>query len=294
MTARVLVVGDVITDILVRPEAPIARGTDTPATIRQMPGGSGANQAVWLAAMGVDAHFAARVGAFDASRLSRYFEGQGVAAHLSPDDRHPTGTLICLVDPDGERSFLTDRGANAHLCADDLPPTLLEGMERLHISGYALFEPTPRAALRSLIAAAHAKAIPISVDPASTGFLQAVGPAAFLDWTAGIETIFPNADEAALLTGQAHPADQIATLLTIFPRVVLKQGRNGAILATRDHAPVALPAQLVDVLDTTGAGDAFLAGFLSADLSGHPPESTLSTAIATGARAVTQLGAQPR
>lgn len=294
MSGRVLVVGDVITDILVVPQGPIARGTDTAATIRQMPGGSGANQAVWLAAMGVDAHFVARVGATDLLRLTRHFQGQGVTAHLSPDDHHPTGTLICLVDPDGERSFLTDRGANAHLCEDDLPPSLLEGVDRLHLSGYALFEETPRIALRALIAHARQRGLPVSVDPASTGFLKTVGPSAFLDWTAGAETLFPNADEAALLTGQANPSDQIAVLLTLFPRVVLKQGRNGAILATRDQAPIALPAQLVEVIDTTGAGDAFLAGFLAAEMRGQPPETALSTAIATGARAVTQLGAQPR
>ncbi|WMT90836.1 sugar kinase [Pelagibacterium sp. H642] len=293
MTARVLVVGDVITDILVRPDAPIARGTDTPATIRQMPGGSGANQAVWLAALGVDAHFAARVGSADAARLDSHFEGQGVTAHLAPDEAHPTGTLICMVDPDGERSFLTDRGANAYLSEDDLPSSLLEGAGRLHISGYALFEPTPRAAVRSLIAAARAKGIPVSVDPASIGPLSAVGPDAFLDWIAGTETLFPNADEAALLTGSPDPHVQVTALLTRFPRIVLKRGRQGAILATRDAAPVVLPAETVEVIDTTGAGDAFLAGFLAAELRGEAPAAALAAAISAGARAVVRLGAQP-
>lgn len=291
---RILVIGDVITDILVRPTAPVARGTDVPATIRQMPGGSGANQAVWLAAMGVDAHFAARVGEADVVRLTRHFEGQGVAARLAADETHPTGTLICLIDSDGERSFLTDRGANAHLGEDDLPPECLDGIERLHISGYALFEPGPRMAVRALIGAARARNVPVSVDPASTGFLEAVGPMAFLDWIDGAETIFPNADEAALLTGATDPAEQIAALLARFPRIVLKRGREGAVLATRDGEAIALPAELVETIDTTGAGDAFLAGFLAAELRGEAPAACLSAAIAAGARAVTQLGAQPR
>lgn len=294
MTARILVIGDVITDILVRATGPIVRGTDTPAAIRQMPGGSGANQAVWLAALGVDTHFVARVGASDAVRLERYFEGQGVTARLSADETHPTGTLICLVDPDGERSFLTDRGANAFLAESDLPPSLLESADRLHISGYALFEPTPRAAVRALIATARTKNIPVSVDPASTGFLSTVGPTQFLDWIEGAETIFPNADEAALLTGTSNPEAQIAELLARFPRVVLKRGNEGAILATRDADAVALPAEAVNTTDTTGAGDAFLAGFLAAELRGEPPAACLAAAIAAGARAVTQLGAQPR
>lgn len=294
MAARVLVIGDVITDILVRPAGSVARGTDTPATIRQMPGGSGANQAVWLAAMGVDAHFAARVGAADVVRLIRHFEGQGVAAHLAADETNPTGTLICLVDPDGERSFLTDRGANAHLDEDDLPQSLLDGADRLHVSGYALFEETPRAAVRSLIAAARTRNIPVSVDPASTGPLQAVGPSSFLDWLDGIETLFPNAEEAALLTGSTDPQTQIDRLLSRFPRIILKRGREGAILATREAAPIALPAETVEVIDTTGAGDAFLAGFLAAELRGEAPSDCLAAAITAGARAVTRLGAQPR
>lgn len=293
MTARILVVGDVITDILVKPQAPIARGTDTPATIRRMPGGSGANQAVWLAAMGVDAHFVGRVGMADRVRLTRYFEGQGVAAHLAGDERRPTGTLICLVDADGERSFLTDRGANAALCDDDLPEGLLDGIDRLHVSGYALFESVPRAAVLDLIDAARRRYIPVSLDPASTGFLTVAGPGKFLGWTQGVESLFPNADEAALLTGRTDPMGQIEILLAHFPRIVLKRGPEGAILATRGHAPCVLPADRVEAIDTTGAGDAFLAGFLAADLEKKSPAETLAAAIAAGTRAVTRLGAQP-
>ncbi|SDG71608.1 carbohydrate kinase family protein [Pelagibacterium luteolum] len=294
MAARVLVIGDVITDILVVPQGPIARGTDTPATIQPMPGGSGANQAVWLAAMGVEAHFVGRVAAADVPRLTRHFEGQGVAAHLAADEVCPTGTLICLVDIDGERSFMTDRGANARLCAEDLHADLLIGTERLHISGYALFEPGPREAILDFATRAAARDIPFSVDPSSTGFLETVGPHNFLDWIAGADLIVPNADEAALLTGQTDPAHQVAALLERFPRVVLKRGRDGAIYAARDIAPISLPAETVDLVDTTGAGDAFLAGFLAAELRGDTPATCLATAIATGARAVTKLGAQPR
>ncbi|RDE09024.1 carbohydrate kinase family protein [Pelagibacterium lacus] len=293
MTASILVVGDVITDILVMPEGPMVRGTDTAASIRPLPGGSGANQAVWLAAMGVDAHFAGRVGAADVTRLTRYFEGQGVAAHLAGDDEQPTGTLICIVDPDGERSFLTDRGANARLAAEDLPAELLEGHGRLHVSGYALFAPTPRAAVRGLMDEAARRGIPVSIDPASTGFLAAVGPDAFLDWIAGADMVFPNADEAELLTGHADPDAQIAALLARFPRVVLKRGAAGAIYAERGRQAVTLPALDVRARDTTGAGDAFLAGFIAAQMRGETPEQALAAAIEAGARAVGTIGAQP-
>lgn len=293
VTGSVLVVGDVITDILVVPQGPVARGTDTPALIRPMPGGSGANQAVWLAAMGVDAHFAGRVGSADVSRLTGHFEGQGVAAHLAADTTHATGTLICLVDPDGERSFLTDRGANAHLNAHDLPETLLSGMDRLHVSGYALFESIPREAMLAFMAAAVRRGIPVSIDPASTGFLRQVGPAAFLEWAAGADIIFPNADEAALLTGQVDPQRQIASLLEHFPRVVLKRGGLGAVYASREAEQIEQAADPVECVDTTGAGDAFLAGFIAAELRGESAEHCLAAAISSGTRAVSRLGAQP-
>ncbi|WP_417581094.1 carbohydrate kinase family protein [Pelagibacterium sp.] len=293
MAGRILVVGDVMTDIAVMPQGPIAHSTDTPATIRQMPGGSGANQAVWLAAMGIDAHFAARVGANDVVRLGRHFDGQGVAAHLGGDEINPTGTLICLVDADGERSFLTDRGANAHLGETDLPFELLDGMDRLHISGYALFEPRPRAAVMALADRANARNIPVSVDPASTGFLAAVGQDNFLGWARHAEIIFPNADEAELLTGKSAAEDQVSALLELFPRVVLKRGKLGAVYGARNGQARALPADAVDVVDTTGAGDAFLAGFLAAEMRGEAPDLALAAAIAAGARAVSRLGAQP-
>lgn len=293
MTGRVLVVGDVITDILVMPQGAIARGTDTRATIRQMPGGSGANQAVWLAAEGAQTTFAARVGAGDLSTLESYFAGRGVTPILAADQTLPTGTLICLVDPDGERSFLTDRGANAALSATDLPHTLLENVALLHVSGYALFEPGPRAAVLALIAAAHASGIPVSIDPASSGFLAEVGPENFRRWTSGADFFFPNADEAELLTGTTNAEAQLDALSTHYRTVILKRGASGAMLGGQGREPISLSAHETTVLDTTGAGDAFLAGFLAAVLRGETDEIALAAAIDAGARAVTQLGAQP-
>ncbi len=294
MTGRIVVIGDVMTDIMVVPQGPIATGTDVPATIRQMPGGSGANQAVWLAALGADVCFAARVGAGDVTQLVRRFEGAGVEARLGADQEVSTGTLVCIVNPDGERSFLTDRGANERLCADDLPPTLIDGVDRVHISGYALFSDTPREAILELCGAAREKQIPISLDPSSVGFLQAIGREAFLDCCKGIETLFPNADEAEFLTGTADPLEQIKELLKHFPRLVLKRGREGAIYADRTRAAFGLPAVETQTVDSTGAGDAFLAGFLAAHMRGEDERACLAAAIQAGSRAVAALGASPR
>src|SRR4051812_23454411 len=116
-----------MTDIVVRPEGPVALGSDRRATIRTLPGGAGANQAAWLATEGISVVFAGRVGSPDHERQAQLLADCGVDARLAVDDELPTGALVTLLSPDGERSFLTDRGANLRLCRADLPGALLDG-----------------------------------------------------------------------------------------------------------------------------------------------------------------------
>jgi sugar/nucleoside kinase (ribokinase family) len=293
LPARVLVVGDVMTDIIVRPEGPLVAGSDRRATIRKRPGGSGANQAVWLAAFGLAVRFAARVGAADHETIADRFRGLGIEPALAADPDLPSGTLVTLLAPDGERSFLTDRGANAALAAADLPEALLDGCHALVVSGYALFEPGPRSAVTALMAVAAARRLPVAVDPASVGFLAEVGPENFLAWTRRASLIFANKAEAMALTGTADTAAQLTALGATYPRVVIKRGAAGAVLGGPGGVRIERAAPRVRVTDTTGAGDAFAAAFLAADLAGLPPETCLERAVAAGAEATTRLGGQP-
>ncbi len=290
----VLVVGDVMTDLIVRPEGPPAPGSDRSATISERPGGSAANQAAWLGHLGVKVTLAARVGAADRERCAAWLRGFGVRPVLAADARRPTGRLVCLLDPDGERSFLTDRGANAALGRRDLPAALLDGAALLHVSGYALFAPGPRAAVRALMAAARRRGIAVSVDAASAAPLRHAGAANFRAWTAAATLGFANAAEAAVLAGSDDPATQLAVLASWYGLAVVKRGAAGAELARRDGLRLARPARTVAVRDSTGAGDAFLAGFLAAWLAGAPPARCLARGIALGTLAVTRLGGQPR
>jgi sugar/nucleoside kinase (ribokinase family) len=298
MASGVLVVGDVINDILVETAAPIVAGEDNPAAVRARAGGSAANQAAWLGWIGADVTFAGRVGASDVefhrAELARF----GVRAHLAADQVTPTGSIVVLVGADGERTFITDRGANLRLAADDVPAALLDDVALLHLTGYTLFEPGPREVALSLIARARSRGIPFSVDPGSAAFLANLAPGEFLRWTDGAAVCFPNRDEAAVLAGptrmprgEADPvpsADLAATghaaaaagpkvtdplamaaLLTLhYGTVVLKLGAEGALLATAGAEPQRFPARQATVRDTTGAGDAFCAGFLAAWLAG--------------------------
>lgn len=293
MSGKILVVGDVMTDVIVVPEGPIVKGSDRRATVRSRPGGSGANQAVWLGAMGADVVFAARVGQTDKAMYENYFRGLGVVAVLAGDREQPSGVLVTIVDPDGERSFLTDRGANLNLCSDDLPESLLEGVGLVMVSGYSFFALKPRAAVQELFKRAKARGIAVAVDPASVGFLVEVGVDRFLDWTAGADWIFANESEAEALTGATDYAAQMRALGERFDTVVIKRGRLGAALGDRHGVRVALPAPVVDVVDSTGAGDAFAAGFIAAHLAGDDEATALAKGIAAGARAVQSIGGQP-
>ena len=185
-------------DIAVALEGPIAVGSDRRAKIVQRPGGSAATQAVWLARFGISVDFVGRVGAADHAAETELLRRAGVEPHLAADPSLETGRLIAIVDPSGERSFLTDRGANDALEAADIPDALIDRADHIHISGYSFFAPSPReAVLRVMRRAAR----PVSVDPGSAEFLREVGAANFLDWTAGAAMLFPNSEEAAVLAG---------------------------------------------------------------------------------------------
>jgi sugar/nucleoside kinase (ribokinase family) len=293
MTAppRILVIGDVMNDVIVRPEGPLARGSDRRASIMVQPGGSAANQAAWLASFGVTVDFVARVGAADVESETARFTAIGVAPYLVGDPHRETGRLVALIDADGERSFLTDRGANEALEARDIPDTLIEGAALIHLSGYSFFAPSPRAAVLDVMRRAGDKSI--SVDPASAEFLREHGAEKFLAWTQGAAILFPNEEEAAILAGSDDPETQCGRLAVHYPLVVIKRGAAGCEAAAgekrwRCNAPK------IEAIDTTGAGDAFVAAFLSHRLSGADIQPALERAVAAGAAASAIVGGQPR
>ena len=290
---RILVVGDVMTDVIVVPEGPLVRGSDRRASIRSRPGGSGANQAVWLGSMGTRVSFVARVGAADKPHLEAYFKGFHVDPILVADALLPSGVLVTIVDPDGERSFLTDRGANLALAPSDMPVWLLDDTRLVLVSGYSYFAKTPRNAIQWLTGEAGKRGVALAVDAASVAFLEEVGPQEFLGWTAGTALLFCNSDEARVLSGSAGLEAQMRVLGRHYQRVVIKRGADGAALGTAAGVGLELPALAVEVADTTGAGDAFAAGFLSVELAGGNEAACLKAGIEAGSRAVQTVGGQP-
>ena len=292
----VLVVGDVIDDVIVRPEGPVRPDTDTPARITAGPGGSGANQAAWAAHAGVRTRFAGRVGASDVARHTAALTAVGVEAVLSADPDRPTGTIVIVVDG-AARTMLTDRGANLGLRAADLPDVLLDGVGTLLVSGYALFDPDVRGAVVDLARRARDRGAAVAVDPASVGFLSDVGPSVFLAWLdamGGVDLLLPNRAEAALLAGEGSDPEAWAEVLRRRARtVVVKLGADGAVVATAAGTVAVPPAVATAVVDPTGAGDAFAAGFLAARSAGADPVAAARAGAVLGARAVGWPGARP-
>ncbi|MGW7820785.1 carbohydrate kinase family protein [Streptomyces puniciscabiei] len=291
-----LVVGDVVTDVVARHRGPLAAGTDTAAAIRTLPGGAGANVACWAAYAGcADVRLLARVGKDAAAWHERELVAAGVRPRLVVDPTAATGTVICLVDTGAaaERTFLTDSGASLRLEPADWSDALLDGVGRLHLSGYLLFTEPSRELARTALAAARARGVPVSLDPASAGFLVRLGLDRFLAFAEGLDVLLPSRDEACLLTGLPEPADAAAKLSRLVPLVVVKAGADGALVARSGRTPARIAATPAAPRDTTGAGDAFTGAFLAGLLSDADPEEAAARGCRAGAEAVERVGARP-
>lgn len=290
---RVVVLGDVVVDVVARLSGPPEPGSDRAAAITLHGGGAGANVATWLAAAGAEAHLVARVGDDEAGRAQvADLRAAGVTLHVVVDRERPTGTIVVLVSPDGERTMLPDRGANLGLAPADVPDALLQRGTHLHVSGYALLDAGPRPAARHALAVARARGASTSVDTSSVGPLREVGPERFRAWTRGVDLCRANAAEATLLVGRADPHAAAQALLADYDEVVVTLGAEGAVHAG-PAGTTAAPAAATRVRDTTGAGDAFTAGYLAASLAGAAPREALASGARLAARAVAGSGARP-
>ncbi|MFE5616317.1 carbohydrate kinase family protein [Streptomyces sp. NPDC056463] len=289
-----LVVGDVVTDIVARHRTPLAPATDTAAEIRRLPGGAGANVACWAARSGgAPVTLLGRVGTDEAGWHDRALRRAGVRPLLVPDGEAGTATVISLVDAGAERTFLTDSGAALRLSPADWSDAFLDGTARLHLSGYLFFAGPSRAAALRAMRGAREAGIPASVDPASVGFLKQWGVERFLAAARGVEALFPNVDEALLLTGCADPEEAAVVLSRAFPLVAVTLGAGGALVAEAGAVTGRVAAPEVSPVDSTGAGDAFTGAFLAARLAGADAGEAAEAGCRAGAEAVTVVGGRP-
>lgn len=280
----VVVVGDAALDVVARHSGPIAHGDDTRARISLTMGGAGANTAAWLAHLGCDTTLVSNIGDDPAgAQVRATLTAAGVRCAFTVDPEASTGCVVVLVDDSGQRSMLPDRGANARLRGTDID---LTGKRHLHLSGYVLLDGSSRQAGLDALAAARAAGLSTSVDPQAAALID--DPAAFLDWVRGVDLLLPNREELRKLTGSGDARD----LLSAVGAVAVTDGPLGASWVSPDgvESVTAPPAPCVD---TTGAGDAFDAGLITAWLSGASPKDALVAGVAAGSEAVGRVGAQP-
>lgn len=290
---RVLVVGDVVDDLLVRPLGEVAHGSDTPAEIRHRPGGSAANVAAWLGTLGVEVTFVGRAGHNSAADQVAALHRHGVDARIAVDPHRSTASIVLLVDGDGERTMYVDRGANTELVPRDVPDDVWQNVGVLHLTGYTFFDPATRPVALELIAAARKRHVAVSVDPSSAAFVQQAGARDFRTWVSGVDLLLPNEEEARLLGDHTDAREAAGVLADDCESVVVTLGCAGALVCTSSGEDLQQQAVAAEVLDTTGAGDGFAAGWISAWVAGAPLADRMAAGLEVSARAVTILGGRP-
>lgn len=270
----ILVVGDVVDDIGVRPLGRINAASDTESEIRMTCGGSAANVAAWLGHVGAAVRCVGRAGADGVQRHVEALAVHGVDARISGDPDLPTATIVLTLDDAADRTMFVDRAANSTLTEAHLAD-VWDGVTWLHLTGYSFFDAATRPVAVAAIAEARRRGVGVSVDPSSLGFLEAAGRDAATQWFADADLLFPNEDEQRFLS--LDPA-----------RAVETRGADGA-----RFAGVTITADPARAIDTTGAGDAFCAGFLSVWTRTPDPQKSLAAGSAAAAQCVTLRGARP-
>jgi sugar/nucleoside kinase (ribokinase family) len=264
------VLGDAHLDVVVCPDGPVAEETDTPARTWVGAGGQAANVAAWIAALGGQARLIAARGADLAAQLVASDLRQRGVDLRGPVIDGPTGVVVSLSHDGASRSMLTDRGVGPLLTAAALGDGWLGGCGLLHLPAYSL----ARAPVSGAALAAAAQVPRLSVDLSSTAVLNEYGVARFRALLGRLRpaVVFGTEAEAGLI-GEFDGTDLAGTDL------VVKLGARGVRAGGREH-----PAHPVDAVDSTGAGDAFAAGYLVGGVS---------LGLAAAARAVAKMGAMP-
>ncbi len=261
--ATVAILGDLNWDLFFRvPRLPGRGGEILSGEASLRLGGSAANTARFLAKLGVRARLFAAVGEdFLGERARNELQKHGISTAFLQVVPKGTGICCALVEENGERTLLTYRGANA-LLGPELPSGWLEGATWLHISGYALLEPSSRAAVFSALAEAQARKISVSLDP---GMVFAHAQSFPFEGLFPVDVFLPNLEEAKALVGRKTEEELLRGLSPYGRKVFLKLGAEGA-LAMEGEKVLRIPAVPVEVKDTLGAGDAFNAGVIFGNL----------------------------
>jgi len=224
------------------------------------------------------------VGADDTgTRLLAQLQKDGVDTVVARGGR--TGSIVVVVDPTGERTMLTDRGASIELAR--MPAGALDDVQSLHVPAYSLTVEPLATTARTAITTAHERGIRVSIDASSASLVHAFGAARLRSLVDQLRphVFLCNRDEhrALDLAGNDPMPGSAIT--------VIKAGADPTVVVTdREKHTVVVP-RVANIVDTTGAGDAFAAGFLLAVLRGGDPVDAVAEAHRLAARVLASPGA---
>jgi len=287
-------------DVVLAPAEALRSGTDVPGRVRFVQGGSAANTARWLGRLGARSTLIAAVGRDATGRaLVEALRADGVRPHVARVAGARTGRIGVVVAPGGERSFVADRAAADLIAPDDLRAAWFAGTDALHLPVYSLLgEPLGHAG-RQAVELARLAGASVSVDLASSGPLLAAGRRSAQALIADVapDLLFATASEAdAFLGGRS-----VEGLLDVAATAVVKRGPKGATVLTRlgpSRSRFEVATEQLTVADSTGAGDAFDAGFLvgwfAARASGRSLPASLQRAAIVGHRTAARQLTSPR
>jgi sugar/nucleoside kinase (ribokinase family) len=289
---RILCVGDLMLDVVVLIDSPINYASDTPAKISTHGGGAAANTATWLSYSGNDVYFVARTGddaAADA--VIRELDSWKIEHGALRQAGLKTGVVVIIVDESGQRTMFPDSGANSGLSSSDLPS--LDGFDAAFISGYSLFNKASNSGVLEMIDQIKLSGIPLFFDPASVGTISHFGKDAAVSYLSKMDILLMNEEEALYLSNQNNCEAALLELAKQVETVVIKRGSAGAIGASLKSPMVLVETDAINPIDTTGAGDAFAAGFIPTWIENKQLDLAMSAGNKLAAQCVAIIGARP-
>lgn len=290
--SRFLCIGDAALDVIVKMQTELHVGSDTSSQISMHGGGAAANTATWLADLGHDVYFSCRLGDDAAGRaIASEFDQWGIEYREEFLTNEKTGVVVVLVNNVGERTMFPDSGANSGIDEKNLPPLI--GFDAAFLSGYSLFNPLSTSGVLRMISMIKAANIPLIFDPASVGTMTAFGRQQVLEILHLMDIVLMNDDEARFITATDDLKSALSFLTSIIPIAVIKTGSSGAIAQLRGGVLVESNTQAITAIDTTGAGDAFAAGFIPHWLQSHDLMESMKAGNEVARRCVAIIGARP-
>lgn len=293
-TFDVLCAGSIVQDTIVRPVDDLPWGTTTfVESMDRFVGGNGANTASALAVLGNRVRLLGALGSDDAARSVRAeLERLGIETGSIAASAQPNAATTVLVNSAGDRQFLHRLGSSGDAFREplDFTVTLVGGARHFHMASFFVLPHLRRQApeiLRRARAAGLSTSVDVNWDPHNE-WLQALAPA-----MPYIDIFFVNEDEAWMLTGRRDSREAATKFHSCGVRtVVQKLGSDGCVIFTAgDSAPIYCDPFNVGCVDTTGAGDCFAAGFLTAFLNGASLQDCGEWGNAAGAQSVSRIGA---